>query len=740
MTKLKAMGSASAWVGWACAGILLAAASKASAGSTTFPPDETFDEVIAPALPAGWVSSGGNDWRTVTTAYDTEPNAAYGASIPSPLDITLDTPAFTPAGATTLMFRHQYNLEYGFDGAVLEISIGGGEFQDIVAAGGVFLANGYDLTLAFDAVSPLANRNAWTGNSGGFVTTSVKLPTASTGQPTRLRLRTADDDSEAPANPGWWVDSIHLAFATLPSAEVMFAPDVVMQSSPSTLTILLTNPTLNAATLTADFVVDLPPGLVANASTATTTCAGGAGAGSTSAALTLAAGAILPVNASCTLSVSVHADAAGMYPIDIMPGALQTSIGNSDGLTGATLFVVTPPAIAVTPSALALTAFVGSSRSAPLTITNNGQFELVYSITEGEAMRQAGRGAAPVARMQQATASKRVPSLRRHAGEAVNGAVPQAPAGTQQISQMADNTPGDTAATCGNEFSNFATSWWRRFYFGEHAGVGPQTSITAVTISSGVWDGANDVPVTINLYTVAHATPVDTIPLAALVPLTSTSAIIDSGFVELTIPVFAAIADTVGNDLVVEYHIDDIFTAEFYPGANATPETHTTFMSAPACNVPDPTPVVELDPGLETFHLTMSVDVGGELPATCSNVSDIPWLKATPPTGRVVSGAHARVSIVADASELAEGIYMARICVGSNDPENPLVSVPLTLNVTPVPFVLCTGDGDEVFCSDFEPQSATFSARGVHEPYCGGLFRQSVRRCASGSEPAAVLQ
>ncbi|MGN6519130.1 MAG: beta strand repeat-containing protein, partial [Dokdonella sp.] len=51
----------------------------ADGGGGTFPPDENFDEVTAPALPAGWVTSTttGTDFTTVTTASDTAPNAAF---------------------------------------------------------------------------------------------------------------------------------------------------------------------------------------------------------------------------------------------------------------------------------------------------------------------------------------------------------------------------------------------------------------------------------------------------------------------------------------------------------------------------------------------------------------------------------------------------------------------------------------------------------------------------------------
>ena len=77
----------------------------------------------------------------------------------------------------------QFNLEaspdpnIGFDGGVLEISTDGGNtFQDILAAGGSFVMGGYNRTISADRGSPIAGRQAWSGNSGGFITTMVNLP------------------------------------------------------------------------------------------------------------------------------------------------------------------------------------------------------------------------------------------------------------------------------------------------------------------------------------------------------------------------------------------------------------------------------------------------------------------------------------------------------------------------------------------------------------------------------------
>ena len=85
-------------------------------------------------------------------------------------DSTLDTPSFNGGPLfTTLFFAHSYDLENGRDGAVVEISINGGAFTDIITAGGSFGFGGYNGTISTAFQSPIAGRPAWTGNSGGYI-------------------------------------------------------------------------------------------------------------------------------------------------------------------------------------------------------------------------------------------------------------------------------------------------------------------------------------------------------------------------------------------------------------------------------------------------------------------------------------------------------------------------------------------------------------------------------------------
>jgi PKD repeat protein/endonuclease/exonuclease/phosphatase family metal-dependent hydrolase len=163
---------------------------------------QKFDSVTAPSLPAGWTTSASgaqSNWVTSTTLADTAPNAAFS---PDPGNIginELDSPSIAiNSGLARLTFRQNYSLalsttnsSLGYDGGVLEIAIGGGSYTDVVAAGGSFVTGGYNTTLSGAYSNALAGRQAWSGNSGGFLTTVVNLPASAASQNIQLRWRCA---------------------------------------------------------------------------------------------------------------------------------------------------------------------------------------------------------------------------------------------------------------------------------------------------------------------------------------------------------------------------------------------------------------------------------------------------------------------------------------------------------------------------------------------------------------------
>jgi len=142
---------------------------------------ENFDNVIPPTLPTDWLATNALGpppmWVTSNSGVpmppaDSPPNAAFIDDPAVVSDKRLDSLAFVgplpTANSAQLTFRQNFNLEasdadhnLGFDGGVLEISADGGNtFQDILAAGGSFIAGGYNRTISTDRGSPIAGRQA----------------------------------------------------------------------------------------------------------------------------------------------------------------------------------------------------------------------------------------------------------------------------------------------------------------------------------------------------------------------------------------------------------------------------------------------------------------------------------------------------------------------------------------------------------------------------------------------------
>ena len=170
---------------------------------------QNFDAVTAPALPPGWTATNASGplplWVTSTSTPHTLPNCAFVDDPPTVSDKRLDTPPISLTSQAQLTFRNNYNLENNFDGGVLEISINGGPFQDILAAGGSFVTGGYNGTVSTCCSNPIGGRQAWTGNSGGYITTTVNLP-GSGPRTVVLRFRMGSDSIIGA--PGWRIDTL----------------------------------------------------------------------------------------------------------------------------------------------------------------------------------------------------------------------------------------------------------------------------------------------------------------------------------------------------------------------------------------------------------------------------------------------------------------------------------------------------------------------------------------------------
>ena len=194
---------------------------------------QNFDGVVQPNLPFGWTSTATGSlspWVTTVLNPDSGANAARAGSAATVGRTEMLTPSYSVAPMDHQMrFRTAFNLEeesatIGRDGMVLEISINGAAYQDILAAGGSFVTGGYNRTISSSFGSQIAGRMAWSGLSGGtaatpaYITTTVNMPVASFGQLVRFKWVVATDSANtATGDAGARVDTV-LGTACQPTA------------------------------------------------------------------------------------------------------------------------------------------------------------------------------------------------------------------------------------------------------------------------------------------------------------------------------------------------------------------------------------------------------------------------------------------------------------------------------------------------------------------------------------------
>jgi hypothetical protein len=81
------------------------------------------------------------------------------------------------------------------------------------------------------------------------------------------------------------------------------------------------------------------------------------------------------------------------------------------------------------------------------------------------------------------------------------------------------------------------------------------------------------------------------------------------------------------------------------------------------------------------------------------------WIIVSPTQGGLTAGSSETISVNLDASDLEEGTYTANLNISSNDPDNALVTVPVTLvvgenillvNATATPGIICQGESSQL--------------------------------------------
>jgi hypothetical protein len=117
-------------------------------------------------------------------------------------------------GDYSIEFWHLYNMEGGYDGAVVEVSVNGGDWADVTAMNGRFANEetmGYqDVGLDYTEAS-IAGRAMFSGINYGWET--INFGEALNGNQVQFRFRIATDSAYVPAPfsgfpAGWYIDDI----------------------------------------------------------------------------------------------------------------------------------------------------------------------------------------------------------------------------------------------------------------------------------------------------------------------------------------------------------------------------------------------------------------------------------------------------------------------------------------------------------------------------------------------------
>jgi lysyl endopeptidase len=181
---------------------------------------------------ANWTLAGtgaGANFAQITTESHSSTHSWFSTDAAAVGDHTIaSTNAIAVGAGATLSFWHHYHTESTYDGAVLEYSLDGTTWVDILAANGSIPANanrftlgGYNATISTQYMSPILGRRAWSGDSAAFVQAAVDLGDFG-GQNVYFRWRMASDSSVA--GTGYSLDDVSISAGT-----VCFFSEIIFQ-------------------------------------------------------------------------------------------------------------------------------------------------------------------------------------------------------------------------------------------------------------------------------------------------------------------------------------------------------------------------------------------------------------------------------------------------------------------------------------------------------------------------------
>jgi len=200
-----------------------------------------------------------------------------------------------------------------------------------------------------------------------------------------------------PPTHNQWISIHDISFDVAPTVTKAFSPDTVTVGDTSTLTINLGNNDVNAATLTANLVDNLPAGVtVASPSNIGGSCPGTVSAPVGGGTVTYTNGSTIP-DGGCTITVDVTSSTVGTVTNTITANALQTDLGSNAVAASDDLTLTAVVAPTVTKSFSPDTISINGTSTLTIALENTNTLAATLTATLVDTLPTAGNGDVVVA-------------------------------------------------------------------------------------------------------------------------------------------------------------------------------------------------------------------------------------------------------------------------------------------------------------------------------------------------------
>ncbi len=263
-----------------------------------------------------------------------------------------------------------------------------------------------------------------------------------------------------------------------------------------------------------------------------------------------------------------------------------------------------------------------------------------------------------------------------------------------------DVVPGTVACSPDGGVSTTANSFLRTFTLGDFGIVG---DFEVAEVQFGIENLSAAADISVNLYALDGAFVFANMSLIGTV----TENLAAQSLSLVSVPVSGTVP--AGGTLVVEIAAPDLDgVAAFFAGSNGLGESAPSYLVAPGCGIAEPATYASIN--FPNVHLVMTV-TGAELSGQSCQLPD--WLNAAPMSGSLSAMQGEAVALDFDATGLEEGLFEASLCIVSNDPAAPQVTVPVSMQVTdagPVTFTVTPSSGGGGSIDPATPQTVNENA------------------------------